>query len=230
MPPDPIPSAAPAPAAEPAPSVSAKPRRALTWRSIGLGLLGVAVIAAYSDFNDNVVHAGPPLAGNQLPIAPLALALLAAAVWNPTAGRLWSRLRMSGPEIATALILMMVSVWLPGYGIYRSFAIELGRPWSPLPSHPEWSQHRTLERLPDPLFPLAHDPSDPRYANVYEEFETGMSAYDGRLPVTAAPWHAWLQPMLYWAPLLMLMAVVLGSLAVLVHRQWSRHEQLPYPI
>jgi hypothetical protein len=190
----------------------------------------VIVIAAYSDFNEHVVKAGVPLAGNQLPILPLGLALLVAAAWNPLAGRLWRRLRLTNRELTVALVVMLVSAWLPGYGVYRSFSAQLVRPWTHLPQHPDWQQHATLDHLPSTLFPLRHDELDPRYQRVYGDWETGIGSETHLLPVRMVPWSAWLPVMAYWGPLLLLMAVALGSLAVLVHRQWSLHEQLPYPL
>src|SRR3954467_12408465 len=117
-------------AAGPAPD-SAAPRqpRAVTLRALLIGLAGVAFIALYSDFNNQVVKPGPPVVGNHLPIGPLCLVLLVAAAWNPLAGRLWRRPRLGGRGLGGALILIVVAALNPGFGFFRSFEIQLIRPW-----------------------------------------------------------------------------------------------------
>jgi hypothetical protein len=210
---------------------AAEPRgRAVTLKAILLGLGGAALVAGYANFNDYVVRPGVMIAGDQMPILPLALILLVGAAWNPLAGRLWRRLQFSGRELTVALVVMLVSVWLPGYGVYRALVPGLVRPWTHEPQHPDWQKEQTLERMPDHLFPLAHDRRDPRYVAVYGEFETGTQGHRRRLPAAAVPWWPWLDVMAYWAPLLLLVAIMVGALAILMHRQWSRHEQIPYPL
>jgi hypothetical protein len=206
------------------------PERALTLRALLLGLGGAGLIAAYAGFNDYVVKPGPPIAGDQLPIVPLALILLVGGAWNPLAGRLWKRLRLSGRELAVALIVMLVSVWLPGFGVFRALVPGLVRPWTHQPQHPDWEQQRTLERLPHHLFPLAHDRGDGRYESVYGNFESGTPGYHTHGSDATIPWWPWIEVMGTWAPLILLLAIVLGALAILMHRQWSRHEQLSYPL
>lgn len=209
---------------------SAPPRRAVTLRSVALGLAGVAFIALYSDFNNMVVKPGPTLAGNQLPIFPLALVLLIGGVWNPLAGRLWPRLRLGAGELTVALVMMVVSVWLPGYGIYRSFEIQLARPLLLEPSQAHWQKHETLSYLPEHLLPLGGDRTHPDFDRVYRGFDEGLPEAERGLHVSAVPWGPWVAVMAWWAPLFMLFGTALGALAVLVHRQWSKHEQLAYPI
>ncbi|HUU23790.1 MAG TPA: DUF6785 family protein, partial [Phycisphaerae bacterium] len=44
------------------------------------------------------------------------------------------------------------------------------------------------------------------------------------------PWDAWRTPLIHWYAILVIAAVAGVSLAVLLHRQWTRHEGLRYPI
>lgn len=44
------------------------------------------------------------------------------------------------------------------------------------------------------------------------------------------PYSAWAAPLLHWLPLIILLALVLIALTFLVHRQWTVHEQLRYPL
>ncbi len=213
---------------QPPPAASAR-ARSVTWRSVALGALGVATISLLADFTNNTVQA-PPMVGNHLPIFPMAAIIVLALVWNPLAGRLWSRLRLEPGELTVVLVMMLCAAWLPGYGFYRTFHVYLIRPWLAEPAHADWIARQTLEYLPSRLFPLAHDQADPSYQKVYGDFETGIPVGDGVLSVAQAPWRAWLPIMAYWGPLIGCLALSMSALALLVHRQWSRHEQLAYPL
>ncbi len=65
---------------------------------------------------------------------------------------------------------------------------------------------------------------------VYGGFIQGLSVGDRTVPLAELPWSAWLAPMAYWAPLILLFMVCIVAMSLVVHRQWSRHEQLSYPL
>jgi hypothetical protein len=44
------------------------------------------------------------------------------------------------------------------------------------------------------------------------------------------PWGAWARTLAFWIPVVLLLWGALIGLALIVHRQWSEHEKLPYPI
>jgi hypothetical protein len=44
------------------------------------------------------------------------------------------------------------------------------------------------------------------------------------------PWDLWARPLAFWVPLVLSISIATLALAVVMHRQWSRHEQLAYPI
>ncbi len=50
------------------------------------------------------------------------------------------------------------------------------------------------------------------------------------MPVHGIPWYAWARPLFFWLPLVLAIWLGLVALALVVHRQWSDHEHLPYPI
>jgi len=61
------------------------------------------------------------------------------------------------------------------------------------------------------------------------KFVSGIAEGDERISFADVPWHVWRRPLLFWAPLILAMCVAVTALALLVHRQWSSHEHLPYP-
>ena len=68
------------------------------------------------------------------------------------------------------------------------------------------------------------------YDRVYPGFIQGLSVGDRALPLADLPWRPWLTAMAWWAPLILLMLACSVSLGLVLHRQWSRHEQIAYPL
>jgi hypothetical protein len=222
-----------------------RPERTITVKAVTAGLVGIVLIGLYSNANDRVLKL-PPLVGNHMPIGAFTLILVLATVWNPLVGRFVRRLRFGTRELALAFGMMLVTSWLPGSSFWRYFHCSIVMPWTSVSTHPDWQTQKTLSYLPDRLFPLAHDQgTDParyeegsdaqirakkEYERVYGSFVRGIPEGDQKLPVTAAPYREWAPIMKYWAPLVLFMTAALGALVWVVHRQWSHHEQLSYPI
>jgi hypothetical protein len=205
--------------------------RGLTLRALAVAFVGLAAIALYSDMNAMVVKAGPPLAGNELPILPVCMVVAIAAIWNPLAGRLSNRLRFRTRELAVSLVIMLSISWIAGYGIIRELPLQVVRPYLQNPGRADWQQEHTVSYLPAQASPLGRDRDDPLHEKVYSGLESGISGHGTRvISWREVPWSAWLPCLADWAPLLLLIAVVLMALAALVHRQWSKHEQLAYPL
>jgi hypothetical protein len=219
-----------------APGAGVDPRseRAITVKSVLFGLIGVAFISLYANFNTEILKLSS-IIGNQLPIGPITIILILATIWNPLAGRLWSRLRLSTREFVVVLAMMMISCWLPMAGFYTYFQRAIITPWTVASGKPEWTNNKTLSYLPPEMFPLNHDPGKTleekaRYERVYDSFAQGIPKGDQRLPLSEAPYGEWLPTMARWTPLILFLSLAITSLILLVHRQWSHHEQLAYPL
>ena len=61
-------------------------------------------------------------------------------------------------------------------------------------------------------------------------FVQGLSVGERHIGLGDVPWGAWKGTLWFWLPLILLLWIGLIALSVVVHRQWARHEQLPYPI
>jgi len=68
------------------------------------------------------------------------------------------------------------------------------------------------------------------YERVYPGMALGLPVSDEAITLADVPFTAWLPVLVYWLPLILLLALAIVMLMVIVHRQWSRHEQLTYPI
>ena len=307
------------------------PRPAFTTKAILTGIAGALAIAWVNNFNSNFLRA-PDLIGNHLPVGPLALVMLIAGAWNPIVGRFVRRLVFDPRELTVALVIMCMCCWLPASGFYRYFHRMVALPVIQEAGKPAWQHERTLDRIPERLFPLLRNPerfallsaidevapadpvvravlerldpvalqpgplsidaaeralsairtelaadavSDPTLgparslvdglagvvpsASDHDRYATAFRAvrehYQERLPAARAayervyggfvqglplgdrgvafadlPWAAWGTAMAYWVPMVLLFMVCIVAMALVVHRQWSRHEQLSYPL
>lgn len=68
------------------------------------------------------------------------------------------------------------------------------------------------------------------YERVYTGFTQGLPVGDETLGLGEMPIAAWLPALAFWAPLVLFMSLCMIMLTLIVHRQWSHHEQLTYPI
>ena len=211
-------------------------RRAFTFKSIGFGLLGVVLIDTFAQFSDTQLRQAM-MVGNHFPIGGYCYILAVVLLWNPLVARLVPRLQLSTGELAVVLGMTLTACWPPTSGFYRYFHRLIILPWAYLPDELTWQEYGLLDYLPRKLFPLGGEVDD----TVYRGFMQGLAK--GNNPI---PWwvsdpaskeqgllqvlQPWVSPMLYWGPLLVFYVVCILAMALIVHRQWVRHEQLSYPL
>jgi hypothetical protein len=61
-------------------------------------------------------------------------------------------------------------------------------------------------------------------------FVQGMGRGFEHVGVGDVPWHAWTSTLAFWLPFILVLLAAIICLSVIVHKQWSKHELLPYPI
>ena len=90
---------------------------------------------------------------------------------------------------------------------------------------------RELNRhLIDVAWPHAIHSHAMRRDEELRDFMSGVRKDPEPVAIGRVPWSAWVRPLVFWLPLVVVLSVGLLGLAVVVHRQWSDHEQLPYPV
>jgi len=113
-----------------------------------------------------------------------------------------------------------------------------------VPSHAD-DLARLNRAILDALFP---DALSPRKASVLEHapprmmadtrenstvvldgFVNGLAIGDAPIAFSAIPFAAWKRTLLFWVPLILTLSVAVIGLSLVLHRQWSDHEHLPYP-
>ena len=68
------------------------------------------------------------------------------------------------------------------------------------------------------------------FDRVYSGMMQGLTVGDHLLTPDQVPVASWLPTLVYWGPLIIFFSLAVLMLSLVVHRQWSHHEQLNYPI
>lgn len=64
---------------------------------------------------------------------------------------------------------------------------------------------------------------------VLDGFVNGLAVGDEPIAFSEIPFGPWKRTLLFWVPLVLALSVAIIGLSLVLHRQWSDHEHLPYP-
>jgi len=197
----------------------------MTFRAVLLGLGFAAFICGVTFFNDFVLRQ-TFLVGNYMPISVFGGLLLLVMLVNPLLRLFSKRAILSGRELAVIVALALVACAVPGRGLMHYFTTFLMIPHEEARINVAWKSRDVLSVPPQQM--LA-DVSRNR-AEAVRAFAGGIG--DGRrhIAFSQIPWRVWTRALVFWVPLILSVWLAVIALAVVVHRQWSDHEKLRYPI
>ncbi|MBN1864946.1 MAG: hypothetical protein JW808_08600 [Victivallales bacterium] len=196
----------------------------MTWRSITLGFAGAAILCSVTYFNDQVLQQ-THFIGNLLPLSIFGFLIIFLLIFNPLLSLLSMKAPLSGRELAVIIAIALSVSVIPGSGLMRTMTNMLI-----LPHHFEqvsvgWQRQEILKSIPENM--LA-SPGENRQA--LNNFMQGMGKPNQAISFADIPWDAWIPTLWFWVPLILIVYIGYLGLALAVHRQWSKHEQLPYPL
>jgi hypothetical protein len=192
----------------------------VTWRAVLAGLLAGAFVCAFCYFNDSIMRQ-TMFIGNNMPISVYGGLILFVLVLNPLLRR-WA---FSAGELAVALTLVLAMCAIPGSGLMRTFTVSLMLPWHWERNTPGWRAESVVEMVPRRM--LA---SPGTHGDAMNGFVSGLGNGRGFPSLSEVPWSAWSGTLTFWIPLIALLWIGLIGLSLVVHRQWSEHERLRYPL
>lgn len=190
-----------------------------------LGITGVVFICTYTYFNDAIMRQ-TMFIGNSMPISVFGGLLLFVLLLNPLLRRWHDKLALGGRELAWVLALMLVVCVIPGSGLLRTFSTSLLLPHRFAKTEAGWRENQVVQMVPERML------VDPRADEdrILSGFVSGLKEGERTPETLAVLAQAWGHTLIYWLPLILLLWCALIGLALVLHRQWSVHEQLPYPI
>jgi hypothetical protein len=189
----------------------------LTKRAIWIGMTLVCFVAAFTPYNDYVLH-NSPFIGNHFPIGILTLVAALILVVNPLLS-VFTKKPLGTGELIVIMTMMLVGAAVPSSGLMRYLEPMVVSPFYIAREFP-WLQ-KIADLMPAALTP-SKDGSSPIVTNYWYGVDTAMG---GKVPI-----RAFLLPQLLWG---ILIAAVLGSaffLAAIFRKQWVHHERLTFPL
>lgn len=197
----------------------------MTWRAVILGFLGVVALSSFNYVNDNILKQ-TYLLGNYLPVAVYGVLILFVIGVNPLLGRLRRGWLLSGREVALALAIVLACCCVPGDSLLRCFTTSLVLPHHYNRTNPGWAEREVLQQFPPQMLVDPGQDED----RVVNGFVQGLGQGGRHIRFREIPWAAWARTLAFWLPLLGTVWMAFLALSVVVHRQWSEHELLPYPL
>ncbi|MBN2450385.1 MAG: hypothetical protein JXR77_08345 [Lentisphaeria bacterium] len=193
----------------------------MTRRAMVLGLGGAAFVCGFCFLNDWILRQ-TYLVGNNMPASIYGILILTVVLVNP----LLRRRRLTAPELAVIMALTLAGAAVPGGGLVRTLVPTLVMPHHIRKTQPAWKEARIVEQVPPCMLVDPEGDEDRVVAGYVQGFSRGGQ----HVAVERVPWRAWVRPLLYWLPFTLTLWGALIGLSLVLHRQWSRHEHLPYPI
>lgn len=190
-------------------------RQRVTLRACLLGLLFAVLFSAIMPYNDYFI-AATYLSGNFFPIDAFAMILLLVLVVNPLLILFGARDKIfTGAEIITVWTLVLVVAGIPSAGLMRYLIPHIVAPHYYASAANNWDT-LIVSHLPRRL--LVNDPA------AVKTFFEGLK---GNEPI---PWHAWLEPLLWWSLFVACLFCAFFCLSTLLRRQWVDNERFAFPL
>ena len=197
----------------------------MSWRALLIGFLGAMLISAFGYINNNVLRLERIEAGHLLPVGVLVM-MLPVVLLSGILGAIHRAWRFRAGELAIMVLMMLTACSISGRGFMEQFTPVLDMPAHWNNTRPGWQERNLLQRVPDQLLPANGE----YRADVTGGFVQGLGRRNETVAFGDVPWSAWARPLGTWLPLVLLTGTCMVCLAVVVHRQWSAHEKLRYPI
>ena len=199
--------------------------RMFTLRSVGLGLLGVAIISLLTPYSDYALK-NSALIGFNLPVGVVLLFFLFAVCVNGPLSRWRPKWAFSSAEMTIMLGMILAACAVPSSGLMRYLPASLVMPFAQGGNQPEHVRMWQEMKLARWLFPgfESVDPRDWAGDPIVTGFHMRWSG------TTTPPYLKWLKPAVSWGIFFGGLWTALLCLASLVHRQWFENERLPFPL
>jgi len=194
-------------------------------RAVVIGLLSAAAVCSFAFFNDFIMRQ-TFLVGNYMPISVYGGLLLFLLVVNPLLLMASKRLALTGRDLAVIIALTLAACYVPGRGLMHYFCTFLMLPHKYARTTPGWKAAGVMKLVPKQM--LADVSKDE--STALNGFVQGLGSGTSHMAFSRIPWSAWTRTLAFWLPLLGAFSVAMIALALVAHRQWSSHEQMPYPI
>jgi len=183
-------------------------------RGILLGTLLCLFIGAGATYGSFVLQ-GSLMTANASSPAAIFLFVMVTTILNVTLGLIRKRFALSRADLVLIYFMMLMAVTIPNMSFvgYLIPLISGGFYYAT-----EQNERATLflQYLPEWMVP--------------QDMAAITQLYEGLVPGGSIPWGAWIGPLGYWYLFFLALSLLMVCLSVILHRQWSVHERLDYPM
>ena len=195
-------------------------------RSLLLSLLAVSLICGLTYYNDAVLGQ-TFLIGNHMPIAVFGTLILFLYFVNNHLGKV----SLKRSELALIVGISLSVCVVPASGLLRTFTTTLIMPQNYKTADPSFAENKIVESAPKQLLV---DVTPENRDKVLGQFKQGKqnpeTIFSPGKALAEVPWSAWWPTLKWWLPIILSFWICLIGLSLFVHKQWSEHELLPYPL
>jgi len=197
----------------------------VTRRAVFLGL-GLVVVLGLVTYYNEAVLAQTRLINSYFPLSIFGLLLVYLLGIHPFLVKRLPSWAPSGAELAVIVGLPLVACSVAFGGFLQGFSPMLMMPHRLINTNPGWVERGLLDRVPDKM--LANPGDDSR--GELSGYIQGLKPNEGAMSWDAIPWDAWTETLSFWLPLVLALWIAIIGLSIVLNRQWSSHEHLPYPL
>lgn len=196
------------------PDVETAREQGITLRSVTLGIATVVAVNLWVTYSETIVRS-TRLNLSTFQLTLLAIFIVLVAVVNPLLKRFGQRFALSPSELLVIVAIGIVGSVVPTSGITGFFISIISAPFYFDSPENQWEEY---------YHPHLNDWTVPTDREALRVF------YEGLPPGMAAPWEAWVIPLLWWTSLIASVFVASACVMVILRRQWAEHEKLAYPL
>jgi len=197
----------------------------VTARAVILGL-GLVVLLGLITYYNEAVLVQTRLIDSYFPLGIFGLLLAYLIGLHPFLVKRFATWAPGGAELAVIVGLLLVACSVAFGGFLQGFSAMLMMPHRLIKTQPGWSERGLVDRVPEKM--LANPGDDSR--GELSGYVQGLKPNEGAMPWDAIPWHAWTEALSFWLPLVLALWIAIIGLSIVLNRQWSSHEHLPYPL
>lgn len=187
----------------------------VSLRAVAVGLVAACALNLLVIYVEYVAHASR-VTLSHFPIAMAMVFVSIVLLLNPLAKCLNRRWGLSPSEMLTILAMCIVSATIPSVGLAGYMLGVMASPYYFASPENGWAAY-LHDHVPAWIAPT-NDHGATRY--LFEGLPEGH----------VIPWAVWAGPVFAWMSLVCGIAFLSMCLAVMLRRQWVRHERLIYPV
>jgi hypothetical protein len=197
----------------------------VTIRAFILGLLGVVFVCGATYFND-IILSNTYIINGQLPTAVYGILIIFLVFLRPLFRKTFRWLALTRKEITVVLVMTIIACAIPAGHLMRHLPGVMINPHQVYESEPGWKSRDIMQYVPEGMLVDAETNRE----TVVSGWLSGLGTSRKHINPGQVPWYAFKKTFIFWIPIILSLWIALIALALVVHRQWSDHEHLPYPL